>query len=469
MLLTIDELCYRTGMSVKEFIERGATNFKFWVESLFDYKIEPFHLEWVSLFYNNKRSCVIAARQHGKSSVLGPLFHLWMAFYEENKNFMIVSHNLPLSTRHIRDMRNMIAEVELLQYRLEPEDKRRSWTKTEIETATGCKIFCKPYSDNVRGYAALHYCLIDEASYLEDHLIFERAILPMLSHYDGNLMLAGTPKSEYDLLAKAQLPNSGFVVKRYPAITEEGKPLWPEKFPMSKLERIRREIGELAFAREYLCTLRGSKERALPPEVLIKSMDENLRMENVGEEGGEYFVGVDLAASPIGDYTVFTVVRKKDGKFVVSRIERYRGIDYKTQCRLIESLYNRFKPRAVLIDKSSFGDMLINELRVEYNVPCEGVAFNPQSRNMLLTKMINLFLDPQGSRVVIPRDANDPYTISLTDVLIHELSGLYPDKTRTGLDTYKTVTKHDDTIASLALALYAAEQTRTARVYVRAQ
>ena len=463
-MLTIDDLCERTGMTLKEFVNRGATDFKFWVESLFNLEIKDFHLEWVKMFYNNRRSCVIAPRSHGKSTVLAVLFHLWMAFYEENKNFMIVSHNLPLSTSHIRNMRNMIMDVELLTARLVPDDRKRSWTKTEIETATGCKIFCKPYADNVRGYAALHYCLIDEASYLEDHAIYYRAILPMLSHHDGNLLLIGTPKTEYDLLAKAQLPNSGFNVKVYPAVDDNGNPLWPERFPMSKLERLKKELGEVAYAREYLCTLRGSEERAIPPEVLTRGMDENMRMENHGEQGGEYFIGVDLAASPIGDYTVFAVVKKVRNNIILSRLERYRGVEYKSQCRLLSSLYSRFRPRSVIVDKSSFGDMLINELRVEFGIPCQGFLFTPQGRYMILTKLINTMID---GRLVIPRDMNDPYTMSMTDVLIKELSGLYPDRTKTGMDTYKTVTKHDDVLIALALALHAAENIKTAQIYIR--
>jgi len=187
-------------------------------------------------------------------------------------------------------------------------------------------------------------------------------------------------------------------------------------------------------------------------------------LESIPTEGAEYYVGVDLAASPLGDYTVFAVIRKEQENLILAGMERYKGVNYKTQCRLLSNLYAKFKPRAILIDKSSFGDMLINELRVDYGVPCEGFLFTPQSRNMILTKLINLVLE---GRLVIPRSAQDPYTISLTDVLIHELSGLYKDKTRSGLDTYKTVTRHDDVVMSLALAVHAAEQIKSAVIYIR--
>ena len=108
--------------------------------------------------------------------------------------------------------------------------------------------------------------------------------------------------------------------------------------------------------------------------------------------------------------------------------------------------------------------MLINELRVEYGVPCQGFLFTPQGRNMILTKLINLMNE---GRIVISRDISDPYTLSLSDVLIKELSGLYPDKTRTGLDTYKTVTKHDDVLMALALAIHGAENIKSAQIYIR--
>lgn len=449
--VTVDMIRERTGMSIREFIARGATDFKFWVEALFPYRLKWFHVEWAKLYYNNKRVCIIAHRSSGKSTVLAVLFHLWMGFYEENKNFMIVSHNMSLSSRHIREMRRLIKDVELLHV-LYPPDRGYSWTKTEIHLATGCKIFCKPYSENMLGYEALHFCLIDEASCLKDLSIYERTLLPMLAHHDGHLCIIGTPKTDTDLLARAQLPNSGFVVKKYPAIIE-GKPLWPEKFPMSKLERIRKEMGEIAFAREYLLELRSEAAQAIPNEVIIKCMDPEYRFENEGEAGGEYYIGADLAMSPQGDYSVFVVLKRIGDKLLISRIERYKGMDFGTQLQYLASLWQRFKPVKMLVDESVFGSAVVEELRNKYGVPALGFKFTPQNRNAILGQLINAMKD---QKIVIPRHKDCPYTLNLTDKLVHELTGLYPDKTKTGLDTYKTVTKHDDCVMALALALQAA-------------
>ena len=854
--VTVDMIRERTGMSIREFIARGATDFKFWVEALFPYRLKWFHVEWAKLYYNNKRVCIIAHRSSGKSTVLAVLFHLWMGFYEENKNFMIVSHNMSLSSRHIREMRRLIKDVELLHV-LYPPDRGYSWTKTEIHLATGCKIFCKPYSENMLGYEALHFCLIDEASCLKDLSIYERTLLPMLAHHDGHLCIIGclapdtpilmadgtvkplydvkpgdrvvgldrklrqrafevyevvnngdqelyevdvggfklkatanhpfltpklewvelknlkpgdwvaaprnfaahepddsapeitveeaqwlgyligdgaikivtrdklkrkanarghaqvtffngdkeiveefmrlceqlgikpwlynkrrgtysvhawgervynlllkfgiteslksqtkfvpepllktsneevkaaflsklfetdgsvhngwysfyttseelasgvmslllqlgvkpwvrkregvgktgrtelyevqarsrsevirlikllkwcrkkpslklergdrdrhdviplqlpitpeqrwkaigynkaitrnklrrlcedkemrnwvpyyyqmlayadirwvrirsirrigigptlnlrveggnfvanfvythnTPKTDTDLLARAQLPNSGFVVKKYPAIIE-GKPLWPEKFPMSKLERIRKEMGEIAFAREYLLELRSEAAQAIPNEVIIKCMDPEYRFENEAEAGGEYYIGADLAMSPQGDYSVFVVLKRIGDKLLISRIERYKGMDFGTQLQYLASLWQRFKPVKMLVDESVFGSAVVEELRNKYGVPALGFKFTPQNRNAILGQLINAMKD---QKIVIPRHKDCPYTLNLTDKLVHELTGLYPDKTKTGLDTYKTVTKHDDCVMALALALQAA-------------
>lgn len=476
-MLTNDLLTEKTGLSIEEFIIKGATDFKFWVESLTEYKIMPFHLEWVKLFYDNKRTCILASRTIGKSTVLAQLYPLWMAFYERNKNFLIVSHNMPLSTKHIMNMRQLIDSIELLQ-QLRPMDRGQSWTKTEINTSTGCSIFCKPYSDNIRGYTVPHYCLIDEASYLLDLLIYERAILPMVQRHNANLCMVGTPRSEVDLLAKIQLPNSGFIVKKYPLEDEHGGLLWPKEFSRKRLDTAKKELGEIGYAREILLKLVSEESRSISSEAILKSLDTNLQLINQGTEGNEYYMGVDLAVSPVGDFSVYTIIEKTKGKNIIIRhIEKYRGMNPNSQTNLIANLYNRFKPRTGYIDISLVGPSIVTSLQTDFGISLKPFSFGPNkrncSRNELFTNLISLFgtKDEYGhlkdNKIVIPRDVNHFQTITLTKFLIDQLAGLYLGKTKTNLDTYLTTTKHDDFLDSLSLACQAAIESRTGDIYIK--
>lgn len=455
-MLTNSMLSERTGLTLMQFVMKGATDFKFWAESLFKYDIQPFHLEWVNAFYNNKRTSIQAHRGSGKSTILGEIFVLWMMFYEKNKNFMVVSPTMAKSTEIIRNVRRHINDIEILRS-LRPSDRSKTWTKTEINTTTGCKLVSRPYSEYARGFHC-HYMLMDEASQFKDLLIYERVFLPMLGHHDGNLMIIGTPSTDIDLLARASLPNSGFKHLKYPAIINN-TPLWKNKFPMEKLDRLRKELGELSFAREYLCELRGEKEQSISREDILRALDTEMRLVNAGDEGVDYFMGVDLAMSAEGDYSVYSIVEKtKENRIVLRHMRRLRGMDFKPQAGIISGIYKKFRPRKILIDDSQFGSGLIQVLRQEYGVPAKAFRFEPRNRNIMIGNLINLFKE---GRIDIPRDLDHPETMSITDEIIEEVSGIYPSRTKSGMETYNTVSHYDDCIMSLGLACYAANSVRS--------
>jgi hypothetical protein len=79
----------------------------------------------------------------------------------------------------------------------------------------------------------------------------QRRILPLLKSKTARVLLVGTPLIEGDVVAWAER-NSEFVTARLPAILSDGCPAWPQKYPIEELERIRRLVGEKAFAAEYL-------------------------------------------------------------------------------------------------------------------------------------------------------------------------------------------------------------------------
>jgi len=469
-MLTNQELAEQTGLDIVDFVKKGATDFKFWAETLFPkIKIMSFHLRWVDLFYTNERACIIAFRGSGKSTILGVFFMLWISFYHKDKNMLIVSHSMRDSTKLIREMRKHINTVELLNNRLSPKNRNYTWTKTEINTATGCRILCKPYSDQARS-EHVDYMLLDEASDFVDLTIYESVLLPMVLRYKGHIMTIGTPKTEIDLLAKLKEPDSRYLVEEYPAENDKGELLWEKVFPQKELNKIRKDQGEIAYAREYLLTLRGSGTQAISNEAIIQSFDDNLSLisKKSDEEDKHYFMGCDLALSPDGDYSVFTVVeRTPDKKIIIRNIERVRGMDPESQARIISDLYLRFKPLVLYVDESVFGKSLIIRLQTEYHVPARSCKFDSYTRNSIIGNVVGIFNHPDGSRIVIPRNMNDAKTSMLTNELWKELTAVYPGVTKTGLDTYKTVSAHDDMLMSLGMACRAAEEMISSHLHIR--
>jgi len=475
-MLTNLQLRERTGMRIRDFIIKGSQNFKFWAESLFrgshNFEITPFHMQWFKAYLNEKRVAIISFRGSCKTTICGVLIPLYLSFYESNLTFLNVSPTMRQSTTIIAQIRRLINSVELLQY-LIPRDRGYSWTKTEINTTTGCKIVCTPYSEKARTYH-VNYLLMDEAQDFTETETFSSVFLPMVQHHNGNVIIIGTPKTETDLLAKVQLPNSGYKVIRCPVkdpVTD--KPLWQSKFNNEVIERIRRDLGPVAFAREYMLEIRGTEGQLIPQECILNSLDTNYKLRNTGTEGGEYYIGVDLATSPTGDYTVIAVIEKTKGnQIILTHLERHRGRTAQNQAEIIANVYNRFKPVSGYIDISVVGPAILNELQTSFGINLQPFKFDPINRNNLFNNLAMVFgyYDEKAKKVmdqniIIPRDTKDPYTMKMTDILIKELNSIYPSTTKTGLPSFKTTSKHDDCIIALGLAIQSATKMKSPEIY----
>jgi phage terminase large subunit-like protein len=76
------------------------------------------------------------------------------------------------------------------------------------------------------------------------------AVVPSLDPARGILFIVGTLFSKRSVLARC-LANSAFIAKVYRAIQEDGTPLWPERFSLERLQRIKDLVGSISFNKEY--------------------------------------------------------------------------------------------------------------------------------------------------------------------------------------------------------------------------
>lgn len=473
-MLTNTKLKENCGTGIKQFIVRGRTDFRYFCAHLFNADIQDFHLEWADSYVNNKRTCIISFRGSGKSYIAAVLIPLWLMFYERNLTFLNVSSTQRQSYKIIDEMRKCIRETELLQM-LVPKDNSYRWTRQEINTTTGCKMVSVPYTDNARGYH-VDYLLVDEAQNMKDTTLFSSVFVPMVQHKDGAICLIGTMGSETDLLAEKQLPQSGYNIFRYPILNDETSlPVWPTKFSAERIEEIKKDVGLIPFAREYLLENKGVAGQAIDPACLVHSLDETLRFSKVIEPGSQVFMGTDLATSPIGDYTAIAFVEKtKGGQFVLRWIERHRGRTVQNQGQIIADRYNIFKPHGTRIDISQIGPGIVQDLRNNYSVNMTPFQFTNVSRNAIFNKLISAFGEydmknkvVRGGNLIIPRDVKDPYTATMSGIIINEISGLYPAETLSGQPTFKTSARHDDLLCSVAMAIDAATRVKKGIIYAK--
>ena len=137
------------------------------------------------------------------------------------------------------------------------------------------------------------------------------------------IAVVGTPLTFNDLLAELSemeknktkiestkegfpISKRGYVYLKYRAIHEfTGEALWPEVRPLDWLEGQRRELGEIMFAREYLCEPMSDAGALFDNELLGKCERDKELMGIT--RGGDIYGGVDLARSlkPNSSQTVY--------------------------------------------------------------------------------------------------------------------------------------------------------------------
>ena len=293
-----------------------------------------------------------------------------------------------------------------------------------------------------------------------------------------------TPKSEIDLLARCRMPNSVYQVSEYPAI-KDGRSMWEWRFSIDTLEDIKKDQGELTFAREYMCQMTSDESQAIQTKDIIACYDDTLRLDtNLSMDGspkllldgetevlpnkmgaGLYtkakaagritkqvptrYTGIDLAMSARGDYSVsITLESVGDNRWLLRHMDRRQGMGFKPHQEWVNRIYQTFKPVNMAIDKSQFGEGLISELRMEYGIPCDPFTFTYDSRREGFARAIRLW---ENHQLIIPRYESCPYTMRMTDELIRESSALIPTRTPSGLETYKTITRHDDCLIALCI------------------
>jgi predicted phage terminase large subunit-like protein len=133
---------------------------------------------------------------------------------------------------------------------------------------------------------------------------------------------------DYDKWTIVELP--ALAEEDDPLGRAEGEALWPERFPLPALERIRANI----FARDW---------SALYQQRPVEEAGEFFTIDNllVKEVPADIVLRVrawDLAGSRGGDWTAGArLARTRDGRFVVEHVARFRGLPDEVERRVLET------------------------------------------------------------------------------------------------------------------------------------
>jgi len=454
------------GEDEQQFLLDCRFDFGKWVTRVLGYDYKWFHREWIEALLSKKRIAILAPTGFGKTTILGIAYPLWNLFYKKYWQGLIVSNSIPQATKIIDRLKMAMQENELLQ-RLVPEYSNLTWSKTEIATSTKGRIFCKPYGESAKG-VHVNYVLGDEVSSYRDHSIWFRYIVTRATAKRGEVAAISTPVDENDLMMSKLMRSPYYWHKSYPAI-QNNKSIWPERFPLEWLKQEEAELGKSHFAQQYLCKIiPESEEIPFPTRLLVQAHSLKYQFMDRRPEGDTdpYYVGCDFAMSLKGDWSAFVVGKKRDdNKIQVVKIFRFRGMLPSAQTEVLKSINRDFQPNRMLLDKSTFGEFIVNDL-ISEGIPAVGFPFTQENRNSAFAKAITLLNE---GNIILPYSKEPTYTSQMIDRLEHELTHFVVDKTPRGYATYKSLADHDDVAIAFILMLKAAAEERKFISYIRAR
>lgn len=333
----------------------------------------------------------------GKTQYVCQLLTFCLLLHNPDENILLASYSSQFSSESVARVRDLIYAYgkELNNIEIDP-----SWSGKDYFKLKGRKGSLRGVSVGSKFGGADANTIICDDIYSDPSEAASPAIRKSIeSWFHGQLMgrktpsqahppktiLIGTPKHPEDLsqqleAANPDLPESEkWVIHRLPAISPEGIPLWPDRFPKDKLEKIKAQFDSLGqshyYDTLYLCDPKLSPEGGWPHEYLqglfydklpdilnpIKIMAADT---NTGSQSGRGDYGCVLGAT----YDPYT------GHIWIEQVylsqDPYDRLENAAVKMLLE-----YKPRGFLIETNAAGRVIADN--IDLKARQAGIQFPP--------------------------------------------------------------------------------------------
>lgn len=243
-------------------------DFAAFVAQVFGFALAEHHRRWCSAVESQSRVLVFAPIEHGKTSVISIAYPLFVLGRNPDARIAIISETATQATRILAAVREHVMRNERLHAvfpKLRPAGGARTkWSDSEIiverpSTGKDPSIIAIGVHGPLLG-ARLDVAILDDvlsfestftSAQREKTISWFRSTLVGRIVAGGKVLVAGTAWHNEDLLHTVSASGE-YVTLRDAAIKADGTPLWPERWPLERLEQRRREIGELEFSRQLL-------------------------------------------------------------------------------------------------------------------------------------------------------------------------------------------------------------------------
>lgn len=260
-------------------------------------------------------------------------------------------------------------------------------SKTGLQfTHNNSKIMSLPSNPaGVRGFKADHVKL-DEFAFFEHEDLMWEAVTPMVSR-GGKISIVSTPFGKLNRFHKIFEEDRGAIDD----VWSRHKVHYSE-CPDLDIKSIRKTMAETQFLQEYCCQFIDSSVSAIPMDLILKCIDEDLRMrtgfEDKKGEGVRIIGGVDFGK--VEDRTAVTLFEEKEtsnGRLYTQIYLCTMKGDFGKQLDHIKRLIDLFKVDDLWVDMTGMGEKLTEDL-IKHSTCVHGVIFTRKNKERMVADIV---------------------------------------------------------------------------------
>lgn len=319
-----------TKLSKAERIDRGRHDFgffcRYYLAPYFSSQGAEFHEELIEMVQTHDRGVAAAPREHAKSTHVGFAFPLHQICYGLRHFVVIIREADQVAAQNVDDIRQELEENELIREDFGDLVGNRKWAESEFVTSNGVKVVGRGRGQSMRGmrFKQFRPDLVIADDIEDDELVESRDRRDKLERWlkrvvlnivgpDGKFFMIGTILHHDSVLVRLLAQSDVFFTRVWKAIQDNGKPLWPARWPLARLEAKKKEIGARNFETEFQNNPANEEDQifsntnwkyfrdedvegeldevaAIDPAIGLKAKNDDTAVAVVGERGGNYYI-----------------------------------------------------------------------------------------------------------------------------------------------------------------------------------
>ena len=389
----------------------------------------PFHHEIYRSLKNQKTKRVLIAAPRGTAkstvtSLLLPMHRIAFKRDDEEEFIVIISESQAQSINFLSRIKYHLTHSDnfkMLFGDMGPNTARR-WTATDIVTANGVRIVAVGTGQRVRGFiegdTRPTLIIVDDfESELNAYTMEARAknrkwmteaVIPSLSD-EGRIIMIGTVISEDCFLYWAK-DSSAWKTLWYSIINDDGSPIWPERFPKSRITQIKEEYSSVGningFYQEYMNIAQSPDEAPFKPEwIKLHQYDFERRegqpclVKQIGDGEEvipiEVYGGVDPASSlsqRADFFVLITIGIDHDGNRYIVDLYR-KHVSPAEQPDIIIERFKKFRHKKMKIETVAYQEALraaVKKRMLEENLYIPGLEKGVKPRTRKSERLLSL-------------------------------------------------------------------------------